>query len=129
MRKIKLTLQCRVPSWNFCNSDAPTKDLRYSKELCRFCVKTKTGYHCMLHDESLKADKDFIYKPTACIDATAGFAITVDEPTPVGPTVDPKLIIRETLKTYTQALNDLLRQGYPREMAETLATKFTTGEI
>ena len=128
MRKIKLTLQCRVPSWGYCNYDGPTSDQRFSKELCRFCVSTKQGKYCSLHDKWLTADKDFVHKTPACIEATAGCAVTVDEPTPSGPKVDPKLIIAETIKSYNKTLNDLLKQGYPRSMAETIATKYITGD-
>lgn len=126
MKKIKMTLQCRVPSWNFCNCDIPTDNYRFSKEVCRFCVVTKSGCYCALHDCRLTSDSKFIHKTSACIDATAGFAITVDEPTPIQ--VDPKLIVRESIKGYTKTLNDLLKQGYPRAMAEMLATKYMTGD-
>lgn len=126
MRKIKLTLKCRVPSWNYCNLDVPTADQRFSKEVCRFCVTTKRGHYCSLHDTQLTSDKDFIYKAPLCIDATAGFAISVDETPAVK--VDPKFIIRESIKTYNKTLNDLLRQGYPKPLAEQLATKYVTGD-
>lgn len=126
MRKIKLALQCRVPSWNFCNHDGHTPDDRYSKELCRFCVKSRQGYRCLLHDEWLTADPTFVHKAAACIKATAGFAITADEPVPeAGPTVPPKMLIKESLKTYRKTVNDLIAQGYPRNIAETVAEKYT----
>jgi len=125
MRKIKLNLQCRIPSWNYCNLDVHTSDGRFSKEVCRFCVTTKQGKYCSLHDKPLASDKNFIYKTPLCIDATAGFAITVDEPTPQAtPHIDPKTIIREAINSYTKVLNDLLSQGYPRSMAETLAKQY-----
>lgn len=125
MRKIKLELKCRVPSWNFCNHDGPTPDQRFSKEICRFCVPTKKGHYCTLHDEWLSADKHFIHKSQACIKATAGYAISVDER---APQVDPKLIIRETIKTYNKTLSDLIKQGYPHSLAETIAVKYLTGD-
>lgn len=123
MRKIKLALQCRVPSWNFCNYDGFTPDHRYSKELCRFCISTKQGHYCALHDEWLTQDKKFVHKSKACIDATAGFAVTVDEQVP-NVQVDPKVIIAETLKSYKKIVDDLRKQGYPQSMAETVATKY-----
>lgn len=124
MRKIKLTVQCRVPSWGFCNHDEYTENLRYSKKLCRFCTKDKTGHHCMLHDKPLAADSNFIYKTQACIDATAGYAITADEPTPQGPTVNPKQLMRETIKLYNKTVADLVAQGYPRPVAEKIAQQY-----
>lgn len=124
MRKIKLTVKYRVPSWNFCNHDVFTEDDMGSKELCRFCIKTKKGYRCVLHDTDLSSDARRVYKNEACIDASAGFAITADEPVPEGPVVDPKFIMRETLDIYNKTLNDLLNQGYPRQMAESIARKY-----
>lgn len=126
MRKIKLDVQCRVPSWNYCDIDTPTADMRFSKEKCRFCVATKRGNYCSLFDAQLTSDANFVHKTAQCIKATAGYAVSVDEPTT--PTVDPKLIIRETLKAYNKTLRDLMSEGYPRAMAETLATKYVTGD-
>ena len=125
MRKIKLEVKLRVPSWNFCTLDGFTHDDRFSKELCRFCIKTKNGYRCMLHDEGLKADSTFVYKCPKCIDVTAGFRLE-DEPEVVP--VDPKTIIRETLAEYRKAVAQLVAQGFPQSMAETLATKYMLNE-
>ncbi len=124
MRKIKLTLQCRVPSWNFCNLDV-TPHGKFSKELCRFCKVTRQGKYCSLHDKWLTEDPTFVHKTNCCIDATAGFSITVDEPTPeAGPKIDPKLIIRETINSYKKTVSDLVNQGYPQSMAESIATQY-----
>lgn len=128
MRKIKLALQCRVPSWNHCNYDGFTADNRPSKELCRFCVSTKKGHYCSLHDQWLTADKNFVHKTHDCIEATAGYAITVDEQVPTGPSADPKLIIRETIALYRKTVSDLVSQGYPQTMAETIASKYLIGD-
>lgn len=79
----------------------------------------------MLHDKMLLSDKDFVYKTAACIDATAGDAITVDEPTPEqGPTITPKQIVNGTITLYTKTVNDLLKQGYPRPLAESAAKRY-----
>lgn len=126
MRKIKVDLRCKVPSWNFCNCDGPTPDQRYSKELCRFCKTTKAGNYCLLHDKPLAADVNFVHKTAACIKATAGFSVEVDDAPAIS--VDPKTIIRETIKNYNKTLNDLLKQGYPRALAETIATQYITGD-
>lgn len=134
MRKIKITLQHRVPSWNFCNYDGGAVDLGFSKELCRFCQKTKGGYRCLLYEASLKSDETFVYKPQSCIDATAGFAITADEPVPTSTTnapaqlvVEPKTIIKETIKEYNKLVQQLEAQGYPHNLAVTIATQHMTG--
>lgn len=126
MRKVKLTVAYRLPSWNFCNLDSYTKDQRFSKETCRFCVKDKKGYRCLLHDEPLTVDPTFVHKTAACIKATAGFAITADEP--VGPTIDPKDLMAETIKEYQKTVNNLQSQGYPRTIAESTAKKYVLGD-
>lgn len=122
MRNIKTAVSFRVPSWNYCNHDAAPMSSKIPKTTCRFCIKTKNGYCCVLHDSLLQSDANFIYKTPKCINATAGFAATVEEPAPI---TDPKIIMRETLRVYTKELNSLLSQGYPRQLAETLATKQT----
>lgn len=82
----------------------------------------------MLYDEALTADPDFVHKTAACIKATAGYAITVDDQVPIGPSADPKLIIRETIALYRKTVSDLVSQGYPQTMAETIASKYLTGD-
>lgn len=126
MRKVKTQLQFRVPSWNFCTLDDFTANGRFSKETCRFCEKTKTGHRCLLFDKTLAADENFVYKTPACINMTAGDAVTIDEPTREA--IDPKLIIRETLNSYKKSVSDLKKQGYPQALAETIATKLALGE-
>lgn len=128
MRKVKLNLQCKVPSWNFCNYDGPTPDDRFSKDKCRFCVSTKAGKRCVLYDKTLAAEEYFIHKVPECIEATAGYVVEVDEPVST-PQVSPQTLIRETIKEYNKMLNDLLKQGYPRALAESIATKHMTGGI
>lgn len=122
MRKIKQNITYTVPSWNFCTLDTVQPDGRYSKELCRFCVKDKTGYRCLLYEERLATNPPFVCKTKQCIDASAGFKTDVVEAPP--PTVVPKLIIRETLKNYKKTVDDLIKQGYPRNMAEAAAYEF-----
>lgn len=129
MRKVKIDLQFKAPSWNFCNHDGPTSDGRYSKQLCRFCVSTKQGHYCSLHDEQLAADKTFVYKAKACIDATAGFATSVTPPPePQAPTIDPKLLIRESIMQYQKTVSMFVAQGYPQQLAEKVAMKYMTGD-
>lgn len=123
MRKIKTELKCCIPSWNYCQLDGFTADDRFSKELCRFCVKTKAGYRCVLHDATLAADENFVHKPAVCIKLTAGFPVDI-APAPEAPPVEPTVIIRETLKLYKSTIKDLTRQGYPYALAETLAEKY-----
>lgn len=126
MKKAKFKLHCKIPSWNFCNLDIYTQNKTYSKKTCRFCQKNKEGYHCLIYNEPLKNDPTFVYKTSGCINATAGFEEVVTELQV--PPVDPKTIVRETVKEYTRVLKDLMSQGYPQGLAEKLAIKYVTGE-
>lgn len=127
MRKVKHDIAYRVPSWALCNLDT-VADKPIQTKTCRFCVKTKEGHRCVLHDTLLTTEGTLVNKAYECKRATAGYAITVDEPIPTGPRIDPKLIITETLKEYKKTYNDLLSQGYPKAMAESIATKYMLGE-
>lgn len=121
MRKVKLEMSHRLPSWNFCKLDGFTADGRFSKENCKFCVKVKGCYRCLLFDANLTADADFVHKCPQCIKATAGYGV---EEAPTIPPVDPKLIMKETIKQYKNAQAQLVAQGYPRSMADKLAEQF-----
>ena len=63
--------------------------------------------------------------PSGGATVTAGFRLE-DEPEVVP--VDPKTIIRETLAEYRKAVAQLVAQGFPQSMAETLATKYMLNE-
>ena len=122
MKYVTLTLTHAVTGDNFCTS--------LSGKQCRFCQDLKGGRHyCCLYDEMLVGTGDSIEKTRACCNATAGFRTTVEErPDPVGtPTVDPKVIMKETIKIYNKTVNELLSQGYPRQLAEKLATQAVLG--
>lgn len=122
MKYVTLTLTHAVSSSNFCMSA--------SGKMCRFCEKLRGGRHyCSLYDEPLVGEGDSTEKCKACCKATAGFKTTVEErPDPVvTPTVDPKVVMKETIKIYTKNLNELLSQGYPRQLAEKLASQAVLG--
>lgn len=76
----------------------------------------------MLHEQNLAADPTFVHKTAACIKATAGFAVTADEPTPAA--IPPKTIIKQSIKSYKKTVNDLIAQGYPRSIAEAAAEQY-----
>lgn len=96
-------------------------------DTCRFCVKTKAGHRCLLYDKPLKTDGEFIDKVRECCKATAGFASNISE-APPGPTIQPKELMKQTIELYSKTVNDLLTQGYPRAMAETVAKKYLLGK-
>lgn len=122
MKRIQSQVTYTVPSWNFCNNDNLLPGGRLQNDTCRFCIKTKTGRHCVLYDQPLRTDGEFIDKARECCKATAGFASNIVE-APPAPTIDPRELIKQVVDLYAKTVNDLLAQGYPRQIAETLAKK------
>ena len=124
MRNVKLDIKVRIPSWNYCTLDDFTANGRFSKEVCRFCVKTKGGHRCALYDEPLAADENFVHKTRRCIRVSAGYP---DEPSPLAPPIDPKLVVQNAVKEYKKTVAYLLSQGYTRSLAETIAEQSVLG--
>lgn len=129
MKRIRSTVSYTVPNWNFCNNDNLINGGELTKNVCRFCVKTKSGYMCVLHDRALSTDGKLIEKVNECKRASAGYDSVIEERhvAPDGPTVSPRELMIETIKIYNKTVNDLLKQGYPRQLAEKVAEKHTIG--
>lgn len=125
MKKIKSTVTYKVPHWNFCNSDNLTYDAEVSDETCRFCIKTKTGCYCLLYDKSLSVNDGMISKVRECCKATAGFESNI-EPAEV-PTVQPKVLMKQTIELYDKTVKELMAQGYPQPIATATAKKYILG--
>lgn len=123
MKRIKSTITYDVPNWNFCNSDNLIDGGDLSKNTCRFCIKTKSGHHCVLYNESLSVNDGLIQKVRACCKAAAGYQSSIDA-APRVPTINPKELMKRTITLYNNTLNDLLKQGYPRAIAEEVAKKY-----
>ena len=129
MRKVKVEAVAKMPSWHFCNLDKSTNGLSISKELCRFCHSSKAGYRCSLYNCGLFNDRGLVDKAPQCIHATTwGLAEVLEEDIEDEIKVDPKLLIKETIKNYKKTVNDLLKQGYPPNLAETVAEQYMLGE-
>ena len=122
MKKIKSQVTYTVPNWNFCNNDNLLPGGHLQKDTCRFCNKTRTGYHCSLYDRPLKSDGEFIDKVRDCCKATAGYASDIEEP--AVPAVEPRELMKQTIDLYSKTVNTLLNQGYPRQIAEATAKKY-----
>lgn len=121
MKYVTLTLTHGVPHTNFCAT--------LSGNQCRFCQDLKGNKHyCCLYDEPLVGTGDSIVKTVRCRKATAGFATTI-EAEPEEPTVqiDPKVLMKETIKLYNKQVASLLSQGYPRQLAEKFAEQTVLG--
>lgn len=127
MKRIQSQVTYTVPAWNFCNNDNLLPGGRLQKDVCRFCIKDKFGHRCLLYDQPLKTDGEFIDKVRACCKATAGFASVIDE-APQVPTIQPKELIKQTIDLYTKTVDELLKQGYPKPLAETVAKKYLLGD-
>lgn len=123
MKKLQSTVTYTVPNWNFCNSDNLINGGELSKNVCRFCVKG----HCLLYDEPLSISGQFISKVRACCEATAGRQSTIDE-APPGPTIQPKMLMKQTIELYTKTVNDLIAQGYPKQIADATAKRYVLGD-
>lgn len=125
MRKVKLNVVTKVPGWHFCNNDEIVTSVTPSQEKCKFCKKVKGGYMCILYDEYLTSSPTLVDKSPRCIEAaTQGSAEVTDSSL----SVDPKLIIKESIDGYIKHVNDLMKQGYPQVLAETVARKYMLGE-
>lgn len=125
MKLIKSTISYKVPHWNFCNEDKFDFGGSAVKTTCRFCIKDKTGHHCLLYDKSLSVNNGLIQKVPACVDATAGFK-SVIEPDEV-PTIEPKELMKQTINMYEKTVKDLMSQGYPQPIAAATAKKHILG--
>lgn len=96
------------------------------KDVCRFCIKTKAGHRCVLYDQPLKSDGEFVDKVRDCCKATAGYASSIDV-APQGPTIEPQELMEQTIELYTKTVNELLAQRYPRPLAEQAAKRHLLG--
>lgn len=126
MKLVESKVHYTVPNWNFCNSDNLINGGELTTNTCRFCIKDKHGAHCLLYDKTLTTEGKLINKVRACCKATAGFPSEIS-PEPQTPIIPPKEIMKQTIEIYSKTLNDLINQGYPRQMAEQAAKKYILG--
>lgn len=129
MKKIRTEVIYKVPHWAFCNCDANEMN-DVTKDVCKFCVKTGDGERrCLLYDEGLSYIDGLVHKAKRCKEATAGIrsVIESDRVEPAGPSVQPKVLIAQAIELYSKTANDLLKQGYPRPIAEQVAKQHITG--
>lgn len=121
MKSIKSNVTYKVPHWNYCNVDRLDMDATPSKQVCQFCIKERGGYRCALYNKPLYGNGTEIQKLPQCCKATAGFA-SVIEPEEA-PTIQPKDLMKAAIELYSKTVNDLISQGYPRQIAEQVAKK------
>lgn len=125
MKYIKSTVSYRVPHWNNCNVDRFDIDATPSKQVCQFCIKERGGYRCALYNQQLMSDGTQIKKTDKCCKATAGYP-SVIEPEEA-PTIPPKDLMKAAIELYNKTVNELLNQGYPRQIAEQVAKQHVLG--
>jgi len=129
MKTIQSQVRYTVPNWNFCNNDNLLPGGNLQRNNCRFCVKAKGGLRCLLYDQPLKTDGEFIEKVRECCKATAGYASVIEEAPPVTvPTVDPRELMKQTIDLYTKNVDELVKQNYPRVIAEQVVKKHLLGK-
>lgn len=130
MKVIKSNVTYQVPHWNFCNVDKFDYDGTPSKQVCQFCIKTRSGTRCVLYDQYLNVAGNQINKLPQCCRATAGFESVIQQqpPQPEGPTIPPKELMKHAISLYSKTLSDLINQGYPKQIAEQVAKKYVLGE-
>lgn len=127
MKKITSTVRYTVPHWNFCNIDHIDLGCTVPKKLCNFCERTKEGYRCLLYNKSLSSNDGLVDKTKECCKATAGFASNIDTTSNV-PTIPPKELMKQAIDLYVKTVEDLVNQGYPRQIANTAAKKHVLGD-
>ena len=121
MKRVKTTVNYKVPDWEFCNCSRLGKP---TKDTCRFCVKHSKNYVCVLHNMPLDiVEGALVKKDMACIKATAGLPSEVEDTIQV----DPKTVMKMTLQEYRKAYKQLIAQGYPDSMADKLAQQMILG--
>lgn len=121
MKRVKATVNYKVPDWEFCNCSRLGKP---TKDMCRFCAKHGKGYVCVLHNMPLDVvEGALVKKDMACIKATAGFPSEVEGTIQV----DPKTVMKMTLQEYRNAYKQLIAQGYPDSIADKLAQQMVLG--
>ena len=125
MKTIQSKVTYKVPHWPFCNVDRFDIDATPSKQLCRFCIKSKNGHHCLLYDKSLSANNGQVKKLDQCCRATAGFESAIEPPEV--PTIQPRELMKHAIEAYSKTVNDLINQGYPRPVAEQAAKQHIIG--
>ena len=130
MKRIKSTISYVVPHWNFCNSDNLNQYGEITNKTCSFCIKEGQIRRCALYDTRLIVDGKLIEKTEACCRATSGFKseIVTNHVEDTKHILPPKELVKSSIETYSQKLNELLTQGYPRKIAEMAAKKYTLGE-
>jgi hypothetical protein len=129
MKKVTTQITYRVPEWHYCNLMGNAYG-QPSKEKCRFCVKEGSTYRCALYNAVLPiSDGVMVSKTRECQKATAGYKSVVEDVEAIEqiPTVDPKVLIKATLNNYTKMRKQLISQGYPANLADTLAQKYVLG--
>jgi hypothetical protein len=73
---------------------------------------------------------EFIEKAEGCLNVTAGRKSTIisDVDEPPRPKIDAKKLIKQTIDLYTKTVSSLVADGYPQQMAESIAKDYMLGK-
>lgn len=124
--KVTTTVTHKVPCWEYCNKQAGI--ITPSTETCRFCVKNKNSYTCVLHNEVLDTEQGgLIRKARACEKNMAGFDTTVEDENV--PTIDNKKAVKIALTEFVKIRKQLSKQGYSESVVDKMAMAAVMGEL
>jgi hypothetical protein len=116
--KILTTKVCyKVPGWGYCNLDSGKNPFIVNKEHCRFCVKTHSGYTCVLHNMQLAMQDGHIIKTHSCA-KTSQFTtgeVELEEDEPLN--IKPAQIAKASIKAFVSDYKRLRSQGFTEELA------------
>lgn len=106
-----------MPNWHLCNLEAGG----ISQEKCRFCTLVKRGkqqvHVCVLHNEPLLTEEGFqVHKCNNCKKQANLVEDTLQQPS-----VPPQELMKYALDTYSAHFKQLIKEGYPVEIAEKYA--------
>lgn len=117
MKKQTTTVTYKVPKGMYCNHklQKSTPSTR-----CRFCTDLGKGaFTCVLYNLPLDVmEGKLIYKATPCMKQEG----TVEDT----PMVNPKDVVKYTIKEYRKIYLSLIKQGYPEELAHKAAQEEVT---
>lgn len=119
MKTLNTMLTYRVPSGILCHLESD------SKKLCRFCIKHKSVYICVLHNTPLQFDGN-VLKSEPCRKAVCGFDTRIDSDINDVPIqVNRKELMKWTIDQYRKAYLKLIKQDY----CDILAHKFAKESV
>lgn len=67
MLRLKVNVELYLPEWHLCNIPRDSTMSELTRNVCRFCVKTKTSHVCALFNKPLLRCGDEVHKDRKCV--------------------------------------------------------------